>query len=135
MRSGSLTSSRSALLASRAAQMRAQSTPSEERLWRAIRKCQLGVQFRRQVVIGEYIVDSLAPTRRLVTELDGDCHLRRRRADESRDNALRSAGFRVLRFEAELVMCNLNEAITRVRGSLGRSSLAPESAQMFGLQL
>jgi very-short-patch-repair endonuclease len=47
-------------------------TESERRLWEALRGRKLGVQFRRQVVIGgRYIVDFAAPAVRLIVEVDG----------------------------------------------------------------
>ena len=49
------------LLVHRAQLMRAFPSPPEERLWRVLRSGQLGVPFRRQVVIGSYIVDFVAP--------------------------------------------------------------------------
>ena len=49
-------------------------TPSEARLWSAIRSRQLRVQFRRQVVIGDTIVDFAAPSVHLVLEVDGDTY-------------------------------------------------------------
>jgi hypothetical protein len=54
----------------RAREMRLSPTLSEARLWQALQGSQLGVGFRRQVVIGEYIVDFLAPAERLVVEVD-----------------------------------------------------------------
>src|SRR5688500_9962186 len=80
-------------------------TESESRLWAAIRGRKLGVQFRRQAVLGDrFIVDFLAPAARLVVEVDGGYHERRRRADARRDRALSGLGYRVLRWPAVLVM-------------------------------
>jgi very-short-patch-repair endonuclease len=50
-------------------------------LWQAIRDGRLGVQFRRQVPVGRYIVDFLAPRERLVVEVDGGYHTARVAAD------------------------------------------------------
>ena len=75
-------------------------TASEEVVWQVLRGRQLGVTFRRQVLIGRYIVDFVAPAARLVVEIDGNFHESRRRADERRDAALVSAGYRVLRWGA-----------------------------------
>ena len=49
-------SSRSAQLAARAAQNRSRPTASERALWAALSGRKLGVTFRRQYVVGEYIV-------------------------------------------------------------------------------
>jgi very-short-patch-repair endonuclease len=59
-------------------------TPSEYVHWQAIRGGRLGVQFRRQVSVGHYIVDFLAPRVRLVAEVDGGCHTARVAADARR---------------------------------------------------
>ena len=56
------------VLAARARGMRVAPTPSEERLWKVLRGRRLIVQFRRQVPIGRYIVDFLAPTVKLVVD-------------------------------------------------------------------
>ena len=54
----------------RAQRMRHAPTASEAALWRRLRGRRLGVQFRRQVVLGRYIVDFVAPKARLVVEVD-----------------------------------------------------------------
>ena len=108
----------SALLATRAREMRFAPTASEERLWGAIRGRQLGVQFRRQVPVGRYIVDFLAPEAWLVVEVDGGYHERRAAADARRGGALRRAGYRVLRIESEMVNGELRAAVERIRGAL-----------------
>ena len=100
-------STRSALLASRARDMRFAPTPSEERLWLALRGSQLGVAFRRQVPIGHYIA-----------EVDGSYHTGRERADARRDEALRRAGYRVVHVPAELVHRDLSAAVARIRAAL-----------------
>jgi hypothetical protein len=49
-------------------------TPSELRLWSALKARKLGVQFRREVpLLGQCIVDFCAPSVRLVVEVDGEC--------------------------------------------------------------
>jgi very-short-patch-repair endonuclease len=78
----------------------------------------LGVGSRRQVVIGRYIVDFLAPARRVVVEVDGGYHARRRGADARRDRKLAALGYRVLRLEAELVLRQPQEAVARIRAVL-----------------
>jgi very-short-patch-repair endonuclease len=95
----------------RAREMRLTPTLSELRLWQALQGSRLGVGFRRQAVIGEYIVDFLAPAARLVVEVDGGCHARRCCADARRDRSLERAGYRVLRLEVEAVMANLAHAV------------------------
>jgi very-short-patch-repair endonuclease len=106
------------VLAAHAHRMRLAPTDTEATLWRALRASQLGVAFRRQVPILRYIVDFLAPSARLVVEVDGGYHERCRRADARRDEKLRRAGYRVLRLEAELVRRDLPAALALVVAAL-----------------
>src|SRR5664280_608303 len=113
---------RHTLLAERAHEMRHQLTPSEAALWAAISRNQLGVTFRRQVLIGNrYIVDFLAPSIKFVLEVDGAYHSQRAVADARRERVLRRLGYRVLRLDADLVIARLAEAVERVRGALSQS--------------
>jgi very-short-patch-repair endonuclease len=98
--------------------MRSALTPSEERLWLELRGGRLGVWFRRQVPLGRFIGDFVAASARLVVEVDGGYHARRRALDARRDRALGRLGYRVLRLEAQLVEQRLEEAVARVRAAL-----------------
>jgi len=94
-------------------------TPSELRLWSALRARQSGVLFRREVPLaGRYIVDFCAPSLRLVVEVDGACHALRPRADARRDAELRGLGYRVIRVAAEAVMGDLAAVVTLVRAAV-----------------
>ncbi len=111
---------RQILLTERAHEMRQQLTPSEAALWSKISRNQLAIAFRRQVLIGNrYIVNFLAPSIKLVVEVNGKYHSRRVSADARRDRVLQRLGFRVLRLDAELVRCNMHEAVSRVRVAAG----------------
>ena len=87
-------------LTAHAHRMRLAPSEPERLLWLGLRAGQLGVQFRRQVVVHGFIVDFFAPAARLVVEVDGAHHARRRGADARRDRALAAAGLRVLRVPA-----------------------------------
>jgi very-short-patch-repair endonuclease len=108
----------SPLIELRARQMRSALEPSEALLWSAIRGGRLGVGFRRQVPLGNFIVDFLAPSQRLIVEVDGGAHFRRRAADARRDRKLARMGYRVLRLEADLVRQHLEEAVSQIRAAL-----------------
>lgn len=113
-------SNREVFLASHAHRLRQAPTDSEARLWRALRSSQLGVAFRRQVPLLGFIVDFLAPAIRLVVEVDGGYHARRKSADARRDRKLARAGYRIVRVEAELVMRDLAAAVAKVASASGR---------------
>jgi len=101
--------------------MRFALTPSEQLLWSQLSGRMLGVVFRRQVpLLGRFIADFLAPARRLVIEIeiDGAYHVQRARADAARDAVLRRAGYRVLRFEAQLVEREIEAVVARIRAEL-----------------
>jgi very-short-patch-repair endonuclease len=94
-------------------------TPSEALLWLHLRgRQQLGVPFRRQVVLLRYIVDFYACSVRLIVEVDGPWHREHVRADARRDAALQRAGYRVLRLTDELVTRELPVALERVRQAI-----------------
>ena len=118
MRRSLLTTKPSPLIECRARVMRESLTPTEDLLWSRIRGCRLGVYFRRQVPIGRYIVDFLAPAVRLVVEVDGGYHAQRRTADARRDRKLARQGYRVLRVDAEVVRRRPEDAVALVRAAL-----------------
>jgi very-short-patch-repair endonuclease len=99
--------------------MRLAQTSSEQKLWSALRGGRLGgVAFRRQVVIGERIVDFVARAQKLVGEVDGGYHSARASADARRDAELERLGYRVLRIDAQLVMRSLAEEVAQIRAAL-----------------
>jgi very-short-patch-repair endonuclease len=95
-----------------------QSAAIELALWNAIKGKKLGVQFRAQVPLGNFIADFAAIKERLIVEVDGGHHASRRGADGRRDRKLRRLGYRVLRLDAELVLGDLEEAVRRIRAAL-----------------
>lgn len=110
---------RSSTLNHMATQHRCSPTWSEAALWRLIQGGKTGVWFRRQVVVSRFIVDFLAPAVRLVVEVDGELHARRRSADARRDRVLTRLGYRVLRLDADLVLKHPEEAVVRIREAAG----------------
>lgn len=61
-------------------------TPMEARLWERLRKNQLGgYHFRRQQVIGKYIIDFFCNPARLIVEVDGEVHFNQREYDRERE--------------------------------------------------
>ena len=99
--------------------MRHQPTESEAALWAALKGKQLGVAFRRQVLVGNrYIVDFLAPSIKLVVEVDDGYHTRRAVADARRERFLKTLGYRVVRVKAVAVLGQLNLAVAQIRRAL-----------------
>jgi very-short-patch-repair endonuclease len=110
---------REVLLQQRAHFMRFHPTPSEAALWRCLRARQLGIVFRRQVIVGQAIVDFCAPAASLIVEVDGDLyHQKRTSADAARERKLIRAGYTVLRIPASLVERDLAAATALVQQAL-----------------
>lgn len=76
-------------------------TDAELKLWNEIRAHRLmGLGFRRQLPIAEYIVDFACPAKKLIVEVDGSQHgtAELAGADQTRTEELRRLGWTVLRF-------------------------------------
>jgi very-short-patch-repair endonuclease len=123
-----------AIQRSRSRAMRGTPTDAELRLWRLLRDWRLnGINFRRQVPIGPYIVDFLCVGAKLIVEADGFQHADSHR-DKVRDAYLASQGWRVLRFWNSEVLRNRESVLETIvadaaKPSSGRASrvhLPPE---------
>ena len=100
-----------------AKRLRANTTPHERILWRALKEIpQEGTHFRRQAPIGPYVVDFFCPARRLIVELDGGHHNNDEQAQRDRERQawLEKEGYRVLRFWNSEISSNLNAVLERV---------------------
>ena len=83
----------------RARQLRRQQTDAEKVIWNAIRNRLIAnTKFRRQYVIGPYIVDFVCMERGLIVEIDGGQHNDQREYDAKRTAFLESKGYHVIRF-------------------------------------
>jgi very-short-patch-repair endonuclease len=104
----------------RAADNRHQPTQPERILWSMLRRSQLGtLKFRRQTVIGLFIVDFCCPQHKLIVEVDGESHIGRAIEDEVRTAFLEKQGYRVVRVTNDDVLCDLEAvglAILRAAG-------------------
>jgi very-short-patch-repair endonuclease len=79
--------------------LRYEATPAEQRLWRQLRGRRFSrLKFRRQHVIGSFIVDFYSAEASLVLEIDGETHLGKEVLDQARQHWLEEQGLKVLRF-------------------------------------
>ena len=71
----------------------------------------LGLKFRRQHQIGDYIADFYCDEKKLVVELDGSVHdtPSRKKIDDKRDTYLKSLGLTVIRIANKQI---LNDTVT-----------------------
>ena len=89
-------------------------------MWASLRRNRLGYHFRRQHVMGAFIVDFVCLTRKLVVEVDGGIHREPHVAfaDRRRQEALEALGLRVLRVSAHSVEHELPVVLARIRQAL-----------------
>jgi very-short-patch-repair endonuclease len=90
-----------------ARRLRRGQTLAEDKLWAIVRGRRLdGLKFRRQVPIDRYFVDFACWDAKLVVELDGPSHEGRELHDQARTEVLERCGYRVLRFDNEVVLAD-----------------------------
>jgi len=78
----------------------------------------LGWKFRRQAVIGPYIVDFVCLKAGLIIEADGGQHVGQAAYDANRTTALEGKGYRVLRFWNHEIFTDLEAVLERIRLAL-----------------
>jgi very-short-patch-repair endonuclease len=84
-------------------------TPAERLLWSRLRRNAIGVHFRRQAPIGNYILDFYCVKSKLAIEVDGDIHADRTAHDTERSEWLDSQKqIRVLRVTNQDVLENVD---------------------------
>ncbi|MGM9695146.1 MAG: DUF559 domain-containing protein [Alloprevotella sp.] len=105
------------LLQNKAEELRKYSTDAESLLWEYLRNNSLGVKFRRQHVIGNYIADFLCVEKKLVIEVDGGYHNSsvQKEKDAFRSQFLYEHGYTEMRFSNEEVLLNIDNVISRIQ--------------------
>lgn len=108
------------LLKANARHNRKQPTRAEAVLWDELKGKRLGVRFRRQHVIGEYIADFVCLDYRLVVEVDGKYHdaAQQQENDQIRTQWLNANGFTVIRFVNEEVIGATEAVVKKIRDEL-----------------
>ena len=108
-----------ASLQARAKAMRREPVLYERRLWKVQRDRRLeGLKFRRQQVMGRYIVDFVCLLHRLIVEADGPQH-EDRVEDAARDDWLRGQAFRVLRFANTQIENRAEDVVKAILDAVG----------------
>ncbi|MET2995912.1 methionine synthase [Flavobacterium columnare] len=119
-----------AKLKERAKKMRNNPTDAEKMLWNVLSNKGIdGFKFRRQHIIGEYIVDFVCLEKQLVVEVDGAVHDNKEQIehDRFRTEWLESKGFKVIRFKNDEVLSNLFQTIEIINKELNTQLVAPPS--------
>jgi len=100
--------------------MRTQPTDAERLLWQRLRHdiAPIGSHFRRQALVGPFIVDFASRKAKLVIELDGGQHDWQQESDALRTRRIEAAGYRVLRFWNNDVLGNLEGVLSEIQRAL-----------------
>lgn len=101
-------SSQNGSLIENAREMRKNPTIAESIIWNLLRNKKYGIKFRRQHIIGDFIVDFVDLKSGTVIEIDGGYHKNKDQieADNLRTEILNQKGYSVIRFSNEEVIRN-----------------------------
>ena len=107
------------ILKNNAVNNRKNPTNAETLLWQCIRDRQLGLKFRRQHAIGDYIADFICLEISLIIEVDGEYHNseEQQEKDTIRTKYLNEQGFYVLRFTNNEVINQTEWVLKRIIAS------------------
>jgi very-short-patch-repair endonuclease len=101
--------------------LRRNQTDAEKLLWFHLRNRQLaGTKFKRQTMIGKYIVDFISYEKKLIIELDGGQHNEeeQKQNDDIRTKWFEMKGYQVLRFWNNDVLNNLDAVLEKIHLTL-----------------
>lgn len=107
----------------RSNELRNDQTKAEQILWQHLKAKKLDDKFRRQHVIGNYIVDFVCLDKMLIIEVDGKIHDAQKEYDIARTKDLESVGFSVLRFSNEEVFGNIDAVVEKIKKELSEKVL------------
>ena len=95
-------------------------TEAEALLWEYLSANGLGVRFKRQHIIGDYIADFVCLSHKLVIELDGGYHQLgpQQTSDAQRTQWLETKGFRVIRFTNQELFNNIDKVLETIEENL-----------------
>jgi len=104
-------------------EMKQNPTEGEKCLWEMLRAKKLGTKFRRQHIIGDFIVDFISLQAHLIIEVDGGYHdeSKQKELDDLREQILKDLGYTVLRFSNEEVINNTDAVLNRIQNALESS--------------
>jgi very-short-patch-repair endonuclease len=104
-----------------AKRLRINQTDAEQKIWMRLRSRQIkGLKFRRQYVIGPYIVDFCCLEEKIVVEIDGGQHAEQEEIDQQRTNYLSKRGYRVLRYWNHDVLNSTDVVLEHILDSIER---------------
>ena len=88
---------------------------TEKYIWKALlSRKQMGVAFKRQRPISNFIVDFFSAEIGLIIEIDRSSHFNKGDYDSYRENKLKELGFTVIRFSEGEVLQHIGEVLQQI---------------------
>jgi very-short-patch-repair endonuclease len=113
-------------LKERAKELRKAGNLSEVLFWNQVKNHQfLNLDFHRQKIIGNYIVDFYCPELQLVVEIDGSSHDDKLEYDAERDAYIQGLGLKILHYDDAAVKQNLNAVMDDLKEICGELENTP----------
>ena len=105
------------LLKTYARENRKDQTDAEEFLWKQLKGNALGVKFKRQLIILNYIADFACLEKSLIIEVDGGYHFHhdQMELDAYRTEELEKLGFKVIRFRNENIIIEIENVLKTIQ--------------------
>ena len=119
------------ILKERAEEMHKNPTEAEKVLWNALRGSGLGVKFRQQHIIEDFIVDFYCNEYKVTVEVDdGGYHdeTDQMKSDAERTARLNELGYTELRFTNEEILCDLDNVLKKIKTFCSGTPLLQEGA-------
>ena len=99
----------------------------EALLWNQLKRKQLnGLDFDRQKIIGNYIVDFFCAEKGVVIEADGASHIGREDVDADRDAYLNGLGLVVIRIAVRDILQNMEGVVAFLKNHPALSGTPPQ---------
>jgi cyclase len=103
-----------------AKKLRENMTAAELRLWERLAKNQLGVRFKPQHPVSNFIVDFYCHKAKFIIEVDGETHFSEEslKQDQSRTDELEQLGLKIIRFTNEQIFKDIAGVLKQIKLTL-----------------
>ena len=99
--------------------LRTDMTDCEQRLWYYLRAKRFeNIKFKRQVPIGDFIVDFVSKKNKIIIELDGSQHMEQVDYDKNRTKYLENLGYKIIRFYDNDIIENIDGVLETIKNFL-----------------
>ncbi|MBU0501173.1 MAG: DUF559 domain-containing protein [Gammaproteobacteria bacterium] len=118
-------------LKERAKELRKAGMLHEALLWNQLKRKSLnGLDFDRQKIIGNYIVDFFCAEKGVVIEADGASHIGRQDDDANRDAYLNGLGLVVIRIAVRDILQNMEGVVASLKNHPALSGTPPQEGNL-----